>query len=255
MRRHLFRLVAVALLLALLGAPVRAQFVVFDPSNYAEAIAQVVQLVKEFQFLLEQAKRLPVNMASRYYLYTPGWAPHDLDALFADGILQALNEGDASGAGYRSMADLLDSFPDVAFRMPDALRGPLATQYANIELADHIATSGIDQVGQMRQTTNLALQLIPSLEADAYSGSDSFHTQIAVLNKINAANIIGLRIAVQNHEFLGDTLEQLIVDNKRKRDAETRLMNATVNQWRYGPSYGQDLYSRTAADVAAWRPF
>ena len=255
MKRRLVGLAAIALAIALLGAPVHAQWVVFDPSNYAEAILQLQQMIKEYLFLIEQAKRLPVNMASRYYLYTPGWAPHDLDAFYADGILRALNEGDPSGAGYRSMADLLDSFPDVAWRMPETLRGPLATQYANIELADSIATSGIDQVGQMRETTNLALQVIPSLEADAYSGSDSFQTQIAVLNKINAANIVGLRIAVQNHEFLGDTLEQLIVENKRKRDAETRLMNATVNQWRYGPSYSQDLYSRTAADVDAWRPF
>lgn len=255
MKRRLIRLAAVMIVLALMTGRVSAQWVVFDPSNYAEAILQVQQMIKEYLFLIEQAKRLPVNMASRYYLYTPGWAPHDLDVFYAGGILQALNEGDASGAGYRSMADLLDSFPDVAWRMPDALRGPLATQYANIELADKVATSGIDQVGQMRETTNLALQVIPSLEADAYSGSDSFQTQIAVLNKINAANIVGLRIAVQNHEFLGDTLEQLIVENKRKRDAETRIMNATVNQWRYGPSYGQDLYSRTAADVAAWRPF
>ena len=60
---------------------------------------------------------------------------------------------------------------------------------------------------------------------------------------------------MQNHEFLGDTLEQLIVDNKRKRDAETRLMNATINQWRYGPAYGADLFSHTAANIDRWRPF
>lgn len=255
MRHRLARLVGVVLMVGLLGPSARAQFVVFDPSNYAEAILQVEQLIKEYLFLLDQARRLPVDMASRYYLYTPGWAPHDLGSFYADAFIGALNDGDPSGAGYRSMADLLDSFPSVAWRMPAALSGPLATQYADIELADRIAISGIDQVGQMRETTNIALQLIPSLEADAYSSDDIFHTQVAVLNKINAANIVGLRIAVQNHEFLGDTLEQLIVDNKRKRDAETRLMNATINQWRYGSSYGQDLFSRTAADVNGWRPF
>jgi hypothetical protein len=93
------------------------------------------------------------------------------------------------------------------------------------------------------------------MEADAFSGDDSFQTQTAILNKINAASVLGLRVAAQNHEFLGDTLEQLIVDNKRKRDAETRLMNATVNQWRYGQAYGADLYSKTAANIATWQPF
>jgi hypothetical protein len=93
------------------------------------------------------------------------------------------------------------------------------------------------------------------MEADAFTGDDRYQTQTALLNKINAANVLGLRLTAQNHEFLGDTLEQLIVDNKRKRDAEARLMNGTVNQWRYGQSYGTDLYSRTASDIASWRPF
>src|ERR1019366_5640287 len=247
MKRLVPHIAAVALAVALLSSPVHAQFVVFDPSNYIEAILQVEQMIKEYEFLIQQAQRLPVNMAGRYHAYTPGWAPHDASAVFyAGGVLKGLNDGDASGAGYRSMSDFLDSFPEVAGRMPDALRGPLATQYANIELADAVATMGIDQVGQMRQTSNIVLQVIDHMEADAFSGDDSFQTQTAILNKINAANVLGLRIAVPKHEFLGDTLEQLIVDNKRKRDAETRFMNAVVNQWRYGPSYGADLYSKTA---------
>ena len=51
------------------------------------------------------------------------------------------------------------------------------------------------------------------------------------------------------------TLEQLIVDNKRKRDTETRVNNAVVHQWRYGPAYGADMYSRTAANIDRWHPF
>jgi hypothetical protein len=153
------------------------------------------------------------------------------------------------------MTDPLEALPDVAPRMPDTLRGPLTTQYANIELADAVAAMGIDQVGQMRSTAGLDLQVIANMEADAFSGDDSFQTQTAILNKINAANVLGLRIAAQSHQLTGDTLEQLIVDNTRKRAAETRVMNATVNQWRYGQAYGADLYSRTAANIDRWRPF
>jgi hypothetical protein len=256
MKRFVVSIATVAVALAFLCSPVRAQLVVFDPATYVQAIAQVEQLIKQYEFLLTQAKRLPVNMAARYHAYTPGWAAHELGAVFyASGILKGLNDGDPGGAGYRSMADFLDSFPDVAWRMPDALRGPLATQYANIELADAVAIMGIDQVGVMRETSNIDLQVIDTMEADAGSGTDSFQTQTAILNKINATNVLALRLAAQSHEVLGDTLEQLIVDNKRKRDAETRLMNATVNQWRYGPSYGADLFSHTAANIGRWHPF
>ena len=60
-------------------------------------------------------------------------------------------------------------------------------------------------------------------------------------------------LAEQTNQFLADTLEQLIVDNTRKRDAEAVLMNATIYQWRYGLAYGQDLFRNTAADIDSWR--
>ena len=66
MKRFVPHVAAVALAVALLSSPVRAQFVVFDPSNYIEAILQVEQMIKEYEFLIQQAKRLPVNMAGRH---------------------------------------------------------------------------------------------------------------------------------------------------------------------------------------------
>jgi hypothetical protein len=253
MKRSVMCAAAVALVVAVLAAPLRAQLAVFDPANYIEAILEVEQLIKEYEFLIDQARRIP-GMASRYHAFTPSWPMHNAGAVvYAAPLLDALNNGDSIGAGYRSMADALDSFP--SWRIPAALRSPLATQYANIELADSIATMGIDQVGKMRETTNLILQLIGVIEADAYSTDDRLQTQSAILNKINAADVVGVRVGIQNHELLGDTLEQLIIENKVRRDAETRHMNAVIYQWQFGASYGQDLFSRTAADVDAWRPF
>jgi hypothetical protein len=256
MKRLVVYTAAVALVIALVCVPVRAQWTVWDPGNYAEAVAQFEQMIKEYELLLEQAKRLPIDMAARYHIATPTWLAHDLSAaLYAGGVLKGLNQGDPTGAGYRSMADVLDALTDVAGRVPDAIRGPLQVRYGDLELADAVAATSIDQVGRMRQTSGLSVQAIERMEADAFSGDASFQTQTAILNKINAASVLGLRVAAQNHEFLGDTLEQLLVDNKRKRDTEARLMNATVNQWRYGQPYGADLYGRTAADIDRWRPF
>jgi hypothetical protein len=48
-------------------------------------------------------------------------------------------------------------------------------------------------------------------------------------------------------------LEQLLVQNKRSRDAEAQIMDAHLFQWRYGASYGRDLFSRTAAALDSWR--
>ena len=85
--------------------------------------------------------------------------------------------------------------------------------------------------------------------------ADDFHTQTALLEKINSAIAIDLRLGEQTNQFQLSALEQSIVDNKRKRDAEATLMNATIHQWRYGKAYGDDLYSRTAANIDNWRPY
>ena len=50
-----------------------------------------------------------------------------------------------------------------------------------------------------------------------------------------------------------NTLEQLIVDNVRKREAETQLMNAHLYQWRYGQRYGSEMFSNTAQKLDGWR--
>ena len=49
------------------------------------------------------------------------------------------------------------------------------------------------------------------------------------------------------------TLEQMIVANTRKREAEALLLNATIYQWRYGQAYGEDLFRNTAANLDGWR--
>lgn len=86
MTRLVVSISAVALTVALLSSSVRAQWTVFDPGNYAEAIAQVEQMIKEYELLVTQAKRLPVNMASRYRALTPAWTPHDIvSAFYAQG--------------------------------------------------------------------------------------------------------------------------------------------------------------------------
>ena len=84
---------------------------------------------------------------------------------------------------------------------------------------------------------------------------DDFHTQTALLEKIGSALAIELRLSEQTNQFQLSTLEQSIVDNKRKRDAEATLMNATIRQWRYGKAYGDDLFRNTAANIDNWRPY
>jgi len=249
--------ITLALALAVVTVPLHAQFVVYDPMNYIEAIFQYEQMFQQYEFLIQQARRLPVDLATRYHAHSLDWTYHDLTAglLYAQPLLTALNQGDVTGSAYRGVIDPLDLPTDALARMPAEMRRRLATAYSTIEVADSITRLAIDQAGLARVDGPFTLQAIKNVEHDAVNSGDDFHTQTALLEKMGSALAIELRLSEQTNQFQLSALEQSIVDNKRKRDAEATLMNATIRQWRYGKAYGDDLFSHTAANIDNWRPY
>jgi hypothetical protein len=259
MTRRIVRPVAAVLAAVLLvvaaPAPARAQIPVYDAANWYEALQQLLQFIEQYRFLLQQARRLPVDMATRYHGHSVDWTFHDLESglLYAQRILGALNTGDPTGSAYRQIVEPLDVPTDVIGRMPASLQRRLTDAYAAIEMADSVSELAVDQMGAMRTDGPHDEQVAKDMEKDAVSSNDAFHTQTAILNKINTATVLGLRMQDHVSKALMSTLEQMIVANQRQRDAEAQLMNATIYQWRYGQSYGQDLFRNTAANIDGWR--
>ena len=246
----------VALALAGLSSSIRAQTLavpVFDASNYAEDLVQAFDLAEEVTTLLFQTQPIPVNMFVRYQVLSPLWALNALANALAGGpVVNALNVGDPTGAAYRQVVDPLDTPADVLASMPFAFQRRFTDDYATIQLADSVAALGIDQSGPARRGSTSVLEVLQSMQADAFTTDATFQTETALLNKINRASVVGLQVGVETNQFLSSMLEQLVVDGKRHRDTEAKVMNASINQWRYGPAYSQDLFSRTAADLDAW---
>src|ERR1700732_3966626 len=121
--------VSVMLVIALTGAA-RAQFAVFDPVNYANALLRYAQLEQQYaqlvttyqqirtQYLLlrQQAQVVPVDMNIRYRSMPTPWLPFsapDAYGTTAGWILTANNGHDAAG-GYT-----------LATQMPGAYRGAM----------------------------------------------------------------------------------------------------------------------------------
>ena len=256
MRRAALGWSLITLIAVVSASTVHAQWVVYDPSNYIEAVAAYEQLLKQYQFLLAQARRLPIDLASRYRGYSTDWTRHDPTGLvFVQPLLAALNQGDTPGAGYRAVTDALDVPGDIAARMAPDLWRRLADSYATLELADSANRLVIDQTGIGRTQGPLMLQTIQRVAEDAANPGDDFQSQNALLQKIDAAAAIQLRESLQTNQFLLSGLEQQVVESKRKRDAEVRLMNATIYQWRYGQTYGADLFRNTATALDTWQPY
>ena len=255
MKRPLRSFAVCALFVGLVSTAVHAQFVVYDPTNYLQALTRYAQLLQQYQFWVNQARRLPVDMASRYRLSPLRWQSHDIAGsyTYAQPILSALNQGDVSGTGYDADGDRLTTLDDLLTSVPVDLRPRLRTIYGSIQLDDSAAKMAINQVGSTRVNGRLALTAIQNMEDDEVSTADTYHTQTALLNKINGANVLALRLNETATQLELHILEQLLVQNKRSRDAEAEIMNAHLFQWRYGPAYGRDMFSRTAAALDSWR--
>jgi hypothetical protein len=254
MRRMLGRVLIIALVTVVSATSLQAQFVVFDPSNYEEAVLQVLNLVRQYEWMLRQAQRLPIDMAARYHGHSVDWTKHELANLrYAQQLLLALNEGDPTGDAYRQSVDALDTPTDVIARMPVDLGRRLANAYAALETADSVSALAVDQAGRMRVDGTHNEQVAKDMEKDAVSTRDDFVTQTALLNKINAVGVLGLRMQDHADKVLTSVLEQMLVANQRQRDAEAVLMNASIAQWRYGTAYGDGLFRSTAANIDNWR--
>lgn len=247
---------AVATLCATLCLPASAsaQWIVHDPIHYAQTLITYHQIVEQYLLLLEQTRRLPVDLASRYRVPTLPWPSHAAAAApFAQPLLDALNRGDATGAQYARTVAPLDPLQAVLAQIPTALQPRVGTGYATIELADQVARTAVHQAGALRTQGATVMRTIAAMEDDAVSSDARFHTQAALLNKINTASVLGLRIAEQTSQSVLHVVEQLIVSNKRQRDAEAKLMNAQIQSWRYGLDYGQGLLQQTAQTLDGWR--
>ena len=150
----------------------------------------------------------------------------------------------------QEVSERLDELDDVLPAVPPELRRRLANAYATIQAADSVARMAVHQVGVYAATARTPCwpqrtwKLIPRQE-------DAFNTQVALLNKINAAGVLELRISETTNQFLMHSLEQLLLQNKRARDAEAGLMDA--HQWRYGATYGDAMFPRSARALDEWR--
>lgn len=255
MRRTLSVTAIVLLMIMMTGSSSIAQIVVYDPAGYVQALARYAQLIQQYQFWVRQARRLPVDMANRYLVPTVRWRTHDIEAAYAHArsILTGLNYGDADGRLYAQGVDRLEPLDALLASVPADFRRRLQTKYGTIELADSVANMGIHQIGALRFNGRSVLTAIQNMDADASAVSESFNSQTALLNKINGAGVLNLRISEGSSQFLMHILEQLLVQNKRSRDAEAQAMDAHLFQWRFGATYGRDLYSRTAETLDTWR--
>lgn len=241
------RLALGALLLATLTVPVSAQLfggIVYDPTNYANAILRYQELQKQFtqlvttyqqirtQYLLlkKQAEKLPFSIDARYRSLRTPWRPLVATSTYGTTTnwIDAANTGRNALTAFVSATQTLGSYAGSLSGLSSAETARVQAGYDRTKLADGAITNSLEAIGRLRFHEGSVESTIRNLEADAYSDDPDLHTQIAVLNKINATGVTAARMAKDSNYLLVAILEEQLLEATARREAAVQGINAHV---------------------------
>jgi len=226
-----------------------AQFgsgIVYDPTNYHNALLRyyqlqqhLLQLQKSYAKITSQlnlAMQMATfvrNMPARYRAVFSQW--RNVTSLNTFGNTGSWISGINSGllpninSGYqRSTTQLLPYSTDHLSGMDASELERVQSRYASIELTDGANVNAMATIGSIRGNAQSLQAQIANLEQDSFSGDPNLNTEVSVLNKINAANVLTLRTVQDSNKLLASLLEQQTIMAKQQREAATNAINADI---------------------------
>ncbi|MHB8541425.1 MAG: hypothetical protein ACYDCD_10855 [Candidatus Acidiferrales bacterium] len=245
------RLLAVLLVLGLCVGTASAQFgfgIVYDPTNYANAVLRYSQLVQQLAQLRQtyaqivqqynlavQMSRNLQNMPARYRAQFSNWrnvvAPNTYGNTGT--WVNGMNTGNAGAvnAGYQQATTPLLQYngQELSGMTPDEL-DRVKSQYASVELADGANVTSMATIGAIRNDAHNIENQMNNLEQDSLSNNPNLNTEVSVLNKINATNVLTLRTVQDSNKLLLSLLEQNVIAAKQQREATANSINAEVER-------------------------
>jgi len=99
-----------------------------------------------------------------------------------------------------------------------------------VELADGANSTAIATIGAIRANAQTTQTQIGNLEQDSLSNDSDLNTEVAVLNKINAAGVLTLRTLQDSNKLLASLLEEQTILAKQQREATTNAINADIQR-------------------------
>jgi hypothetical protein len=237
-------LIFAVLALALVPAAGRAQFggIVYDPTNFHNAVLRYYQLQQTYRQILSQYNlavqmaRSIQNMPARYRALFSQWRylttvpnVYQNTGTWVSGV----NSGSLATVltGYRQATTPLGTYSpaSISAMSPEELQNTTAN-YATVELADGANTNSMATLGNVRADAPMIQRQIANLESDSFSNNPSLNTEVGVLNKINAANVLILRSLQDSNNLRLAALEQQVIQSKRERDARATAIDSDIYQ-------------------------
>ncbi len=231
---------------ALLAPAAHAQWTVFDPTNYANALSEFHELQQTYTTALQtrnqiiaaynlayQMSQMPQNLEGRYKSDFAQWtnltAPNTYGNTSA--WVNALNIGGSSSASqaYNSAVVQARQYPAGSYSSLDSdTQATIANQYATSELAQGTTTGTLTTLGTIRSDSQAFAQKLANLEADTYSTDPSQQTQNALLGKINSATLLQIHSQQDTNQILAASVQQQMIAQKQQIDAQNRAINNAI---------------------------
>lgn len=267
------RLIPMALLAFGCAGPALAIFglgdIVFDPSNFEEAVQELAQMEQQYAQLVEtyktvrnqyqemlwMAREVPVDMMARYRALSTPWTLPSATNTYGTtaGWIAGINTGENVLGGYSLATEGLRAYGAAFGNIPADQQDRIKTSYATVELTDGANLAAIETLGNLRGNAPAVEAAIENLESDSLSSDPNMNTEIAVLNKINAADVVNLRNAQDTNKLLAALTEERVLEAKRDRDAEARAFNEHIEFMQGGRQAMAAQAANASSAMLAWR--
>ena len=241
-----YKFALISVLFMAITTPAFAQFgsgIVFDPTNYKNAVLRYLQLQQQlqqlrqsyslyqqqYQFLQDQTRQLQ-DMNNRYRAPFSQW--HRLTSANTFGNtgqwVNGVNTGNLSeiNSGYSKVVPPLPNYPVTDFS-PN-LVSTIQTERGMMELQDATNVQSLRTIGEIRNNSQQVEAMLNRLESDSLSPDARLNTQVAVLNKINAANIVLARSIQDTNKLLLQLLEQMTQKTAQERGQQGEELSRAV---------------------------
>jgi hypothetical protein len=244
------KLLLIVLVMGLCVGTASAQFggIVYDPTNYSNALLRyyqlqqhLIQLQKSYAQITNQLNlalqmaQFVKNMPARYRAVFSQW--RNVTSLNTFGNTGSWVSGINSGllpninSGYqRSTTQLLPYSPDHLSGMDPFELERVQSQYASVQLVDGANINAMATIGSIRGSAQDIQTQIGNLEQDSFSSDSGLNTEVSVLNKINAAGVLTLRTLQDSNKLLASLLEQQTILAKQQRESTTNSINTDIQR-------------------------
>ncbi len=267
--------IAVVIALLLVPAASQAQFgfggIVYDPTNYANAVLRYSQLVQQlaqlrqtyqqvlnqYNLALQMSRNLQ-NMPARYRATFSQWRTFTASDLYGNTRGWV---GSANGSGPQTVSPAYQqaTIPLLAYSQADlnainpADARNLKSVYASLQLSDGANVSALTTVGNVRANAQTVQQQIANLEQDSLSSDAGLNTEVGVLNKINASNVLTLRTLQDSNNLRVAALEQQVLQAKQQRDTDAANLNFAIQMRQQGTQNLVPFNNNLTQSIGAYR--